>query len=170
MVRLLVNAGYSLPRSGLPGKVTRLGGLTRQSIISHFRVTRQAKLPGLPDLVIPSTGVDVCHLSPPRWSNPLSRGRIRVTSISRQLPLAEALKVTTESHMQQEQPSQNRRKNTSFARHFLVYLLSSHSIIMGICTPGWRGCKIACKRGLFFYPHSTPGAGYLTYLWSSTSM
>ena len=22
------------------------------------------------------------------------------------------------------------------------------------CTPGWRGCKIACKRGLFFFlPH-----------------
>ena len=43
-------------------------------------------------------------------------------------------------------------QNSWFASIFLVYVLSDHSIILRKCTPGWRGCKIACKGGLFFYP------------------
>ena len=36
---------------------------------------------------------------------------------------------------------------------FLVCELSDHSIILRKCTPGWQGCKIACKGELFFLPH-----------------
>ena len=39
-----------------------------------------------------------------------------------------------------------------FASIFLVYVLSDHSLILRKCTPGSRGCKIACKGGLFFTP------------------
>ena len=45
------------------------------------------------------------------------------------------------------------RQYTWFASIFLVYVLSDHSIILRKYTPGWRGCKIACKGGLFFLPH-----------------
>ena len=44
------------------------------------------------------------------------------------------------------------RQNTWFASIFIVYLLSDHSIILRKCIPGWRGCKIARKGGLIFYP------------------
>ena len=44
------------------------------------------------------------------------------------------------------------RQNTRFASIFLAYVLSDHSIILKMCTAGWRGCKITCKGGLFFYP------------------
>ena len=44
-------------------------------------------------------------------------------------------------------------KKRGLSAFFLVYVLSDHSVILRKCTPGWRGCKIACKGGLFFLPH-----------------
>ena len=38
----------------------------------------------------------------------------------------------------------------AFFSIFLLYVLSDHPIILWKCTPGWRGCKIASKGGLFF--------------------
>ena len=43
-------------------------------------------------------------------------------------------------------------KNLWFSSIFLVYVLSDRSIILKKCTPRWRGCKIACKKGYFFTP------------------
>ena len=40
-------------------------------------------------------------------------------------------------------------------------MLSDHSVILRKCTPGWRGCKIACKGGLFF----TPPKGVTSPIW-----
>ena len=54
------------------------------------------------------------------------------------------------------------RQNTRFASIFLAYVLSDHSIILKMCTAGWRGCTITCKGGFFFLPHLK--AGYLIYL------
>ena len=46
--------------------------------------------------------------------------------------------------------------NLHFSRCLLaidyVYELSDHQIILRKSTHGWRACKIACKRGLFFTP------------------
>ena len=99
-----------------------------------------------------------------RWSTPLSRGRIRSTSNWRKIRFggrfASLLKVTIESHSTEGCRNNSEcveksinLQNTWFASIFLVYPLSDHSIILRKCTPGWRGCTIGCKGGLFFVPH-----------------
>ena len=72
---------------------------------------------------------------------------------------ASLLELTIESHCTEGCSKSNKgvqkgvnRQNTWFASIFLVYVVSDHSIILRKCTPGWQGCKIACKGGLFFYP------------------
>ena len=111
-----------------------------------------------------SDGVKFCHVNVSRWSNPPGRGRIRNTSNSRKTHFgggfASLLELTIESHCTKGCKKSNKgvqkgvnRQNTWFASIFLVYVLSDHSIILRKCTPGWRGCKIAYKGGLFFYPH-----------------
>ena len=125
-------------------------------------VTRQGGWPGLPDRVILLAGVKFCHVSVSRWRNPPGRGRIR--SNSRKIHFgggfASLLKLTIESYHSDGCRKSNKwvlksinRQNTWFASIFLVYVLSNHSIILRKCTPGWRGCKITCKGGLFFLPH-----------------
>ena len=127
-------------------------------------VTRQGGYPSLPDRVTLSAGVEFCHVNVSRWGNPPGRGRIRDTSNSRKIHFgggfASLLKLTIESHCTEGCSKSNKwvkkcinRQNTWFASIFLVYVLSDHSIILRKCTPGWRGCKIACKGGLFFLPH-----------------
>ena len=115
-----------------------------------------------------------CHVNVSRWCNPPSRGRSRDTSILRKNHFgggfASLLKVTIESHSPEGCSKSSKwvlksinRQNTWFSSIFLVYVLSDHSIILRKCNPGWRGCKIACKGGLCFYP---TWAGYLNYLGS----
>ena len=110
--------------------------------------------------------------------NPPSRGRICDTSNSRKNHFsggfASLLKVTIESHSTEGCSKSSKwvlksinRQNTWFSSIFLVYVLSGHPIILRKCNPGWRGCKIACRGGKFFYPTY---AGYLTHLGSPTSM
>ena len=143
-------------------------------------MTRQGGLPGLPDRVTLSAGVKFCHVNVSRWGNPPSRGRIRDTSNSRKIHFgggfASLLKVTIESHSTEGcsnsskwlQKSINRQKSSRwFSSIFLVYVLSDHSAILRKCTPGWRGCSVACNGGLLFYPTK---ADYLTYLGNPTSM
>ena len=48
-------------------------------------VTRSAGLPGLPNRVTISAGVKFCHENVSKWDDPPTRGRIRVTSDSRQI-------------------------------------------------------------------------------------
>ena len=61
-------------------------------------VTRQGRLPGLPDTVTLSVGVKFCQVNVSRWGNPPTRGRIRDTSNSRKIQFggdfASLLKVT----------------------------------------------------------------------------
>ena len=96
--------------------------------------------------------------------DPPGRDGIRDTSNSRKIHFgggfALLLKLTIESHCTEGCSKSNKwvkkciyRQNTWFASIFLVYVLSDHSIILRKCTPGWRGCKIACKGGLFFLLH-----------------
>ena len=50
-------------------------------------VTNRGGLRSLPGWVTLSVGVKFCHENVSRWGNPPSRGRIRVTSNSRQIQL-----------------------------------------------------------------------------------
>ena len=66
-------------------------------------VTRQGRLPGLPDRVTLSAGVKFCHVNVSRCrGNPPTRGWIRETSNSRKIHFgggfASLLKVTIKSH------------------------------------------------------------------------
>ena len=66
-------------------------------------VTRQGRLPGLPDRVTLSFGVKFCQVNVSMWGNPPTRGRIRDTSNSRKIhfggDFASLLKTcNTESH------------------------------------------------------------------------
>ena len=79
-------------------------------------VTRQGRLPGLPDRVTLSFGVKFCQVNVSMWGNPPTRSRIRDTSNSRKI------------HFGGDFKSIN-RQNTCFASIFLVYVLSDHSII-----------------------------------------
>ena len=114
------------------------------------RVARSARLGNLhsQDQILP------CKRYPP------NRGRIRDTSNSPKIHFgcgfALLLHVTIESHIT-EGCSKWVLKSTYlpnrwFVSIFLVYVLSDHSIILTKCTPGWWGCKVACKGGVFFYP------------------
>ena len=108
-------------------------------------------------------GVKFCHVNISRWGNPPSRGRFRDTSNSSKnhfgVGFASLLKVTIESHRTEGCSKSSKwvlksinPPNTWFASILLVYVLNDHWIILRKCAPGWRGCKIACKGGLFFYP------------------
>ena len=173
MTRLRAPLRACLHGGGGPqlGEVTHLGGVTDLSIWSLIligsrlhdrwgdpsrRVVRSAR-PGNP---LSRGQILPCKRS--RWGNPPGRGRIRDTSNSRKIHFgggfASLLKVTIESHSTEGCSKSSKwvlksinRQNTWFASIFLVYVLSDHSIILRKCTPGWRGCKIACKGGLFFY-------------------
>ena len=94
-----------------------------------------------------------------RWGNPPSRGPIRDTSNSRKIHFgggfASLLKVAIESHSTEGCSKSSKwvlksinRQNTWFSSNFLVYVLSDYSIILRKCTPGWRGCNIACMSFL----------------------
>ena len=48
------------------------------------------------------------------------------------------------------------KRSTNPAKHlclsFCVYVLSDHSVILRKNTPRWQGCKVTCKRQVFFTP------------------
>ena len=145
------------------GEVTRLGGVTRQSIYSLILIWSRLhdRWGDPPKRVALSAGVKFCHVNVSRWGNPPSRSRTRDTSNSSKIHFsggfASLLKVKIDCHSTEDCSKSSKWvqksikcQNTWFASIFLVYELSDHSIIMRKCTPGWRGCKIVCKRGLFF--------------------
>ena len=91
--------------------------------------------------------------NPLRWGNPPRR-------VARSARPVTILKVTIESHSTEgcsknSKISEWRRAlmaKTRGASVFLLCMLSDHSIILRKCTPGWQGCKTACKGELFCYP------------------
>ena len=84
-----------------------------------------------------------------------SRGRIRDTSNSRKIHFGTGwLHIIIKGNNRKPQHLRLQQEQQVsvdvVSQHFLVYVLSDHSIILRNCTPGWRSCKIACKGGLFF--------------------
>ena len=84
-------------------------------------VTRQGGLSGLPDWITLSAGVKFCHANVSRLGKPPSRGRVRVTSNSGQIPFDgrfPSLKVKIESHnterLQQKQQVRVEEHSTLF--------------------------------------------------------
>ena len=133
-------------------------------IISHFNlITFTWYCDRWSDPPPSQQGVKFCHVNVSRWGNLPGQGQIHGTSNSRKIHFdggfASLLKVTIESHSIEDGSKSSKwvyksinRQKSWFSRIFLVYVLSDHSVILRKCTPGWRGCSIACNGGLFFYP------------------
>ena len=99
--------------------------------------------------VILSAGVNFFHVNVYWWGNPPTLGPIRVTSNSCKIHFGFALLLKASAvKVAARAASECRRALITETRGLTVFFLFTCLVTIR----GLRGCKIACKGGLIFYP------------------